>query len=140
MLGKFLGSKSLYKLSRFLFRRPYYAWANFLSVPESEYKWHGLNFSGSVNMHEEGHSNYSTTSSRTLNRIGNYLYDKVTNSDAIIDVGCGKGRMLYFFSQFPFKYVDGLEYSRELVAAAEENIAIMRNLRSEGGGYKSLSR
>ena len=65
------------------------------------------------------------------------MYDKVTDKDAIIDIGCGKGRMLYFFSQFPFKYVDGLEYSRELVAAAEGNIAIMRKIHN--GGYKSLS-
>ena len=137
MLGSFLGSKSLYKLSRFLLRRPYYAWADFLCVPEFDYKWHGLNFYGSMIMEEEGHNRYSTTSSRTLNLIGNYLYDKVTDKDAIIDIGCGKGRMLYFFSQFPFKYVDGLEYSRELVAAAEGNIAIMRKIHN--GGYKSLS-
>lgn len=62
-------------------------------------------------------------------KISNYLRGRVSDKDAIIDVGCGKGRMLYFFAQFPFRLVDGLEYSGELVAIAQNNFAILRKLR-----------
>lgn len=43
--------------------------------------------------------------------------------DAILDVGCGKGRMLLFFSKkCCFGRVDGLEYSERLAAIARQNM------------------
>lgn len=44
------------------------------------------------------------------------------SGDALIDVGCGKGRMLEFFSRLGFGTVDGLEYSPQLAAIGEANM------------------
>ena len=43
-------------------------------------------------------------------------------SDAMLDVGCGKGRMLAFFSRYRFRAVDGVEYDGRLAAVAARNI------------------
>ena len=40
-----------------------------------------------------------------------------------VDFGSGRGRSLLLASRFPFKKVVGVEYARELDAAARENIA-----------------
>ena len=45
------------------------------------------------------------------------------NTDAILDLGCGKGRMLEFFSSYPFRLVDGVEYSQKLAAIAARNVS-----------------
>lgn len=46
----------------------------------------------------------------------------VSRKDSIIDVGCGKGRMLAFFSKFSFGRVDGLELDRGLCRIAKRNL------------------
>ena len=46
----------------------------------------------------------------------------VTNEDAIIDLGCGKGLAMYYMSQFPFCIIDGVELSEQLVKDAERNL------------------
>lgn len=48
-----------------------------------------------------------------------------------IDFGSGKGRALLMASDFPFRKVIGLEFSRELHDAAEKNIRIYRR-KSQG--------
>ena len=75
--------------------------------------------------------NYGPALWYALRAIKNYLRDKVTQDDAIIDIGCGKGKMLYFFSKFPFRKVGGLEYSQRLIDIAERN---MQKLLTRGGG------
>lgn len=55
---------------------------------------------------------------------------KVSDSDAVIDVGCGKGRMLKYFSRFSFGRVDGLEYSEVLGEIARRNMERL-NLKCE---------
>ncbi len=42
---------------------------------------------------------------------------------SFIDFGSGKGRVLLIASQFPFKSVIGIEFSRELCEVAKDNIA-----------------
>ena len=97
------------------------------------YRLHGLDFSMEHKWDAEGHSNYSQPTIQTRRVLRKYLAETITNDDAIIDIGCGKGSMLYLFSQYPFKLVGGLEYSGELVAIAERNLAILRKLHSGGG-------
>jgi SAM-dependent methyltransferase len=46
----------------------------------------------------------------------------VSKQDSIIDVGCGKGRMLEFFSRYRFRRVDGLELDKGLVKIARRNV------------------
>jgi SAM-dependent methyltransferase len=44
----------------------------------------------------------------------------------LIDLGCGKGRVLIVGSEFPFREVIGVEISGTLAAMARSNIAIVR--------------
>jgi SAM-dependent methyltransferase len=41
----------------------------------------------------------------------------------LIDVGCGKGRVLLFASHYPFAKISGIELSESLVRIARENIS-----------------
>ena len=50
------------------------------------------------------------------------LCKDVTKEDSIIDVGCGKGRMLAFYSQYPFRRVDGIDYNMDLIRIARRNM------------------
>ena len=49
-----------------------------------------------------GNNGYEESPFYARSIIGKYLRRKITKNDAILDVGCGKGKMLYFFSKFPF--------------------------------------
>lgn len=62
--------------------------------------------------------------------------ENITNDDAIMDVGCGKGRMVYFFTKFPFGAVGGLEYSEDVFNTAKRNIEKLKglNIGSESRG------
>ena len=61
-------------------------------------KLRGLDFSMVRKWDRKGNSNYASTAVQARRLIADYLKDRVTNNDAIIDIGCGKGRMLWFFS------------------------------------------
>lgn len=41
---------------------------------------------------------------------------------SILDIGCGKGFMLYFFSHFSFGKVSGIEYDKRLSLLARKNL------------------
>jgi protein-L-isoaspartate O-methyltransferase len=45
----------------------------------------------------------------------------ISASDAILDVGCGKGSAMRTMLQFPFHRVDGIDISPDLAAIAETN-------------------
>lgn len=49
----------------------------------------------------------------------------ITEEDAIIDIGCGKGKVLYLMSDFPFGKIAGLELSPYLVEIAKDNTDIL---------------
>ena len=44
---------------------------------------------------------------------------------SILDIGCGKGFILYFFSLLHFKKVSGIEYERRRVHLAKKNLKTM---------------
>jgi len=46
---------------------------------------------------------------------------RITKDDSIIDVGCGKGRAMYYMTKFPFHNIAGVEISPMLTAIAESN-------------------
>lgn len=46
----------------------------------------------------------------------------IQSTDCIIDLGCGKGYMLKYFSRFPFGKIGGVEFSTYLVEIAQDNI------------------
>lgn len=45
----------------------------------------------------------------------------ISRTDAILDLGCGKGKAMYLMSRFPFRKVGGYDLSGELVHIANEN-------------------
>jgi SAM-dependent methyltransferase len=49
---------------------------------------------------------------------------------AFVDYGSGKGRALFVASEFPFKYIIGVEFAAELHLACEANLKAYRNLAS----------
>ena len=64
---------------------------------------------------------YECTHLRILPQLRR-VCSKVTSEDSIIDVGCGKGRLLAWFSQFAFGRVDGIELNSSLISIAENNM------------------
>jgi hypothetical protein len=89
--------------------------------------WHGVETSGIVDV-------------SSLNVVGNnqaHGYDYIPSGNsakvfpelgidyrqyALVDLGSGKGRALLLAAAFPFKSVEGVEFSVELHAIAEKNI------------------
>ena len=45
----------------------------------------------------------------------------ITPEDAIIDIGCGKGKAMYLMSRFPFGRIAGYDLSEQLAETANEN-------------------
>lgn len=50
----------------------------------------------------------------------------IRESDVFVDYGCGKGRPLFFATQFPFRRLIGIEMSRPMVEAAKGNCETLR--------------
>lgn len=55
-----------------------------------------------------------------------------------LDIGCGKGRALCVAAHYGFKKVTGLDFSKELCIAAEENLAITQQ-KFTGLRYKVIN-
>lgn len=51
---------------------------------------------------------------------------EVDGDDVLLDLGCGKGRVLAQAARYPLRRIFGVELSPELAAVAEANIASMR--------------
>ncbi|WP_066685912.1 class I SAM-dependent methyltransferase [Christensenella intestinihominis] len=49
----------------------------------------------------------------------------VRETDAIIDIGCGKGRAMHLMSAFPFRRIDGIDLSEELCRTAHKNFSAL---------------
>ncbi|MBQ6587220.1 MAG: class I SAM-dependent methyltransferase [Butyrivibrio sp.] len=60
------------------------------------------------------------------NPIKKYINISSAKKDSVLDIGCGKGRMLYYFYKLGFTKTDGIEYSRELCSVARNNYEIIR--------------
>jgi SAM-dependent methyltransferase len=87
-----------------------------------------LDFYRSVEYQIDDCFDYECTHIRVHGMIKD-ICKEVDGEDSILDVGCGKGRMLWFFSKFPFCRVDGIEYNPEIAAIARSNIEKL-NLKS----------
>lgn len=49
----------------------------------------------------------------------------ITENDSILDIGCGKGKMVNYFDELGFGKSDGLEFSEELVQCARNNMRLL---------------
>lgn len=88
----------------------------------------GVDFSIPVYHKEENHVQSMSSTPLIAGILKRFLRSEhITPDDAIIDVGCGKGRMVYFFSKFPFGQVAGLEYSQEVYETAKKNMVRLGN-------------
>ena len=83
----------------------------------------GVDFNQKNDTHVPGGEIYEATHDWVLSLLSEYLSSRIKDNDAIVDVGCGKGAMLRFFSGFNFSKIDGIEYSKELCLIAESNMS-----------------
>ena len=68
---------------------------------------------------------YLATTPRIYFGLYSYFKSQTREDIKILDVGCGKGRMLEFFSWCGIGKVDGIEYSEELVEIAKNNMIVL---------------
>ena len=66
-------------------------------------------------------SPYQATSYGKLQKIINYL--NIKPEDVFIDLGCGKGRVVFFFSRQKLKKSIGVDSNQELIDIAKKNLA-----------------
>lgn len=89
----------------------------------------GLDFAGEVM--NDGIVWGAPSTLRVRYVVSKYFGKRITNNDSIIDIGCGKGKMLTFFYKYNFKRICGLEYVKESVDIAKKNLKRL----GIGGGY-----
>ena len=69
-----------------------------------------------------GHHTYQATALLYDPPLKKFLRRQNHADDRVVDVGCGKGRMLELFIALGFLKADGLEYSPELAEIARNNM------------------
>ncbi len=50
----------------------------------------------------------------------------ISREDRMLDIGCGKGKMVFYFDKLGFGRSDGIEYSKALADCAERNMKILK--------------
>lgn len=85
---------------------------------------------GGVDSRTADHSRYrySTISYASISRVLSRL--RIAQGDTIVDIGCGKGRVLCVASRLGVSRVIGVEVSPDLVAACRRNASTLRMARS----------
>ena len=81
----------------------------------------GLDFYRSAAYRIDDGSDYECTHIR-LHGMLKKICREAGRNDSILDVGCGKGRMLCFFSKYSFLRADGIEYNPGIAAIAGNNM------------------
>ena len=67
----------------------------------------------------KGNHGYALTQKKAFSNIMSRL--DINNDDSFIDIGCGKGGVLYYASKYPFRRVAGVEIEDELYEIAVRN-------------------
>lgn len=71
---------------------------------------------------------YEPTSTRMFRCIMDHVGSRLRTEEFVfIDYGSGKGRTLLMASDYPFRSIIGVEFSRELHETAQRNIAVYRD-------------
>lgn len=88
-------------------------------------RFRNLDFYRSVAYQIDDGYDYECTHPRVLGMLDK-ICREADGNDSILDVGCGKGRMLCFFSRYGFGRVDGIEYNLQIAAIARRNLEKLR--------------
>ena len=73
--------------------------------------------------HKKFSCNYQPTTEHTFRHLMSYLPDKLAGFD-FIDIGCGKGRVLFYAADWQFERIVGVEFAPPLAAFAKRNVAL----------------
>jgi SAM-dependent methyltransferase len=89
----------------------------------------GLDFARNVYPYSVGSENvwYERTHPAHIKKIFSYFKERAR---PVIDLGCGKGYMIYRLKQMGFFHVDGVEYDEEIYQIACQNMEML-NLEKE---------
>lgn len=86
-------------------------------------KMKGVDFVSDVESRHEDHVEYVASTPLIYPVLDLYFnQQKINEKDAIMDVGCGKGRMLTFFSKYPFGKIGGVEYEEDILDICRQNL------------------
>ncbi len=69
---------------------------------------------------------YEPTRVMPLMRLFPALREMMPENSVLLDLGCGKGRVLLLASHWGFREVRGVEFAQELCETAKKNIAIYK--------------
>lgn len=88
-------------------------------------KIRGVDFTAQVNLNDlkldsSRSTRYQAVTPRLLRLLKNL---RITEEDEFLDLGCGKGKALYFASKMRFRELYGVELSEELLNIARTNFA-----------------
>lgn len=87
---------------------------------------YGLDFTKREDCSKENHVSYAASTPFIRKILKKYFEEThIDGEDSIIDIGCGKGKMIAEFSKYPFGRIGGLEYEKELLDICKRNLAIM---------------
>jgi hypothetical protein len=103
-------------------------------------KTSGFTSSGSLTLAGTGKSGFDYLPIRPA-RARETLRDlpiKDHSEYVFVDLGSGKGRMLFLAAEFPFESIEGVEFAMELHAKAVENIARCRRVRRKCDRIRSI--
>lgn len=88
-----------------------------------ELESNGVDFIEQLDSDIRGHSKYQMTRPNHIRLVKEFLARRdITSKDAILDIGCGKGGMIYVFHCVGFVKADGIDYSEELCLTACANM------------------
>jgi SAM-dependent methyltransferase len=86
--------------------------------------WRGVDLTWStlesLNLSAERSCMYTDSGGPDLRVVMDTL--PISGEDAALDLGCGKGGALFTMAEYPFRTVDGVDISEELVDIARENL------------------
>lgn len=109
----------VFRERRFFFSVKYVFWVLWDKIRGFDY----VKNEGYDKLHTSSKQSVVFQATRDLKYLRRILNDlEITKNDSILDLGCGKGFLIKFFSEFQFKKVGGVEISKELCKIAERNL------------------
>lgn len=94
-----------------------------MAMTNDRYFRENCDFSGWMTQREAGFleeegNQYQPSSDRLVDILKQF---PIEEKDAILDIGCGKGKAMYLMSRFPFHKIRGYDISEKLVQIANGN-------------------